>query len=159
MPSAPKTRKLLNAPSTPTRQPERRDSSSQRGYNQSWTDYAANLRRDRVFCDLCMEAFGVETPCAGQTTTETGRKRAQGVVDHIIPVTNASDPLFWDEHNHWVLCDVGGSSCNRFKSLHFDGTYGKRKIEATSRDRDGIARRRRDIVEAIKKDRQPPVVV
>jgi 5-methylcytosine-specific restriction endonuclease McrA len=127
--------------------PERRQTSAERGYGTAWTKYAANLRLERVFCELCESAFGIETPCAGQTTTESGRKRSQGVVDHVIPVANSADPLFWDTEAHWILC----RECDSFKSTHFDGTYGKSKIVARSRDLDGVRLRKAEIIAAMRK--------
>jgi 5-methylcytosine-specific restriction endonuclease McrA len=129
--------------------PERRQTSSERGYGWAWTQYANNLRRERVFCECCLE-LGIETPCAGQTTTGSGRKRSQGVVDHVIPVGSSDDDLFWATDNHWVLCQ----SCNAAKSIEWDGTYGKSKIVARSRDLDGVRLRKREIIEARRKANQ-----
>lgn len=127
--------------------PERRQTSAERGYGTAWTKYAANLRLERVFCECCMEAFGIETGIAGQTTTESGRKRAQGVVDHILPVSSASDTLFWMPENHWAIC----VACNSEKSIHWDGTYGKAKVHSASRDLGGVMQRRRDVIAAMRK--------
>tara|TARA_R110000868_G_scaffold77293_3_gene221498 strand:+ start:467 stop:799 length:333 start_codon:yes stop_codon:yes gene_type:complete len=82
--------------------------------------------------------------------------KSEGVIDHIIPVGSDTDDLFWCEDNWWLLCDVPKPSnnftpCNSWKSTHFDGTYGKRKIVAESRDLEGIAKRRREIIEARRK--------
>lgn len=127
--------------------PERRPSSSERGYNQAWTDYAANLRRERVLCELCLAAYGIETPCAGQVTTESGRKRSQGVVDHILPPRDShEDDLFWMVENHQVICQ----SCHSKKSLEWDGTYGKAKVHATDRTIAGVERRKREIIAAMR---------
>lgn len=147
MATSPQRRHIERLPPLVEKPPERRQTSSERGYGWTWTKYADNLRRERVFCELCESAFGIETPCAGQTTTESGRKRSQGVVDHVIPVANSSDPLFWDTNAHWVIC----RECDSFKSTHFDGTYGKSKIVAKSRDLDGVRLRKTEIIEARRK--------
>ena len=155
MPSAPQYLKRPNQPPA-VRQPERRESSSTRGYGTAWTAYSLRLRQEKVFCELCAAAFGIETPCAGRTTTESGRKRSQGVTDHVVPPADSRDDLFWTPEGHWVLCQA----CHSFKSMEFDGTYGKRKIQASSRDLDGIARRKREIIEARRKAQsqlQPPL--
>jgi 5-methylcytosine-specific restriction endonuclease McrA len=126
---------------------ERRESSSSRGYNQAWADYAAALRMEHVFCELCLEACGIETPIAGQIKLASGRMRSQGVVDHIAPVHGADDPLFWVSENHWCLCQ----ECDAFKSLEFDGRYGKQKRVVNDRTAMGIERRRAEVIEARRK--------
>ena len=143
MATSPQRRHIERKPPLIEKPPERRQTSSERGYGWAWTKYADNLRREKVFCQCCLE-LGIETPCAGQTTTESGRKKAQGCVDHVIPVANASDPLFWEPLNHWVLC----VACNAAKSLEWDGTYGKAKVVARSRDLDGVRLRKREIIAA-----------
>lgn len=145
MPQAPKRRHLPRPPRLETKPPERRCSASERGYSHAWTKYADALRREVVFCAICIE-LGIETPCAGQTTTETGRKRSQGVVDHVVPPRDSEDVLFWMPENHWCLCQAHNSE----KSLQWDGTYGKRKIPASSRDLAGVERRKREIIAAMR---------
>lgn len=131
------------APSVPVRTAdERRESSSARGYGTAWTKYSLELRRERVLCELCLAACGVETGIAGQTTTASGRKRSQGVVDHIVPIDGPDDPLFWEPLAVWCLCN----SCNDFKSRLFDGTFGARKQHAEDRTLAGVSRRRAEIV-------------
>lgn len=147
MATSPQRRQIERKPPLVEKPPERRQTSSERGYGTAWTKYAANLRRERVFCELCESAFGIETPCAGQITLECGRKRSQGVCDHVIPVANSSDPLFWDTEAHWILC----RECDSFKSTHFDGTYGKAKVHSASRDLGGVELRKREIIAARRK--------
>lgn len=147
MPAAPQYRKRPQQ-AAPTRQPERRLSSSERGYGTAWAKYSLRLRQERVLCELCMAAWGIETPCAGQTTTESGRKRSQGVVDHILPIFGPDDPIFWMVENHEVICN----SCNAKKSMAFDGTYAKAKRHAHDRTLVGISQRRREIVDYLKAD-------
>jgi 5-methylcytosine-specific restriction endonuclease McrA len=93
-----------------------------------------------------MAAFGIETPCAGQITKASGRKRSQGVVDHVIPVIDSDDPLFMADFNHAVTCNA----CNDWKSRTFDGAFGMVKKHALSRDVGGVELRRREIIAAMR---------
>lgn len=149
MATSPQRRHIERKPPLVEKPPERRQTSSQRGYGWAWTKYADNLRRERVFCELCLE-LGIETGIAGQATTEGGRKKAQGVVDHILPVASASDALFWMPENHWTIC----LACNSEKSTHWDGTYGKAKVHSASRDLGGVELRKREIIAARRKANQ-----
>ena len=99
-------------------------------------------------------AMGVETACGSQITLPGGRKKSEGVIDHVIPVGSDKDDLFWCEANWWLLCDVPKTSNNSWKSTHFDGTYGKSKIVARSRDLDGVRLRKREIIAARRKANQ-----
>ena len=137
--------------------PERRQTSAERGYTWTWAKLAEQERKSRTFCELCM-AMGVETACGSQITLPSGRKKSEGVIDHVIPVGSDKDDLFWCEANWWLLCDVPKTSnnftpCNSWKSTHFDGTYGKSKIVARSRDLDGVRLRKAEIIEARRKAR------
>jgi len=122
---------------------EQRKSSSQRGYNEAWAAYSKRLREERIFCELCIAAFGIETPIVGQTTTDGGRKKSQGVTDHIIPVASAEDDLFWMPENHWCTC----RECDDWKSRTFDGSLNAPKRYVTDRTLHGIESRRREIIE------------
>lgn len=121
-----------------------RGTAHSRGYTGSWNQYAANLCRERVFCELCM-ALGIETPIVRdwRENTTGERRPIVSVVDHIIPVIGGQDdPLFWETWNQWCLC----VECDRWKSARFDGGYG-RDVRQAVRTRQGAIQRRREIVD------------
>jgi 5-methylcytosine-specific restriction endonuclease McrA len=112
----------------------RRKPASERGYNTTWHKFSAAIKSERLFCELCL-TIGKETPIVGD-----------GVTDHIIAMLGPDDPLFLDPAAVWALC----VSCDRWKSIHFDGTYGGPKLVATDRTLAGIEQRRREIIDKFK---------
>lgn len=63
-------------------------STCKNGYDRKWQRFVRQLYQKRVkegraLCAMCGLAFGTKTPHG----------------DHIIPVTSADDPLFFDEDN------------------------------------------------------------
>jgi 5-methylcytosine-specific restriction endonuclease McrA len=65
----------------------RHTNSCKDGYGRKWQRFRESLFKQRakqgIVCAMCGLAFGSEPPHA----------------DHIIPVTSADDPLFYDESN------------------------------------------------------------
>lgn len=117
-----------------------RGAAHQRGYTKRWSDYSTQLCRERVFCELCA-TLGIDTPIVrapeGQANGEI-----ISIVDHIVPVENGQhDTLFWEPSNHWCLC----VECDRWKSITFDGGYGKPKRQAV-RTLAGVQARRVEVV-------------
>ncbi len=76
---------------------EARGSASERGYDARWHKYAKWYLDRHPLCVLCEKA---------------GKTRGATLVDHIVPVSSADDPLFWVESNHQALC----SPCHRVKT-------------------------------------------
>jgi 5-methylcytosine-specific restriction enzyme A len=80
----------------------RRGSASERGYGAKWQAY---VRRFRGHYPLC----GMRPPGAPETADSRcaleHRPVPMYVVDHIVPVTSAQDPRFYDETNHQALCE------------------------------------------------------
>lgn len=153
MPRAPKPHRPANQPSMQQQrrlQDRFRGSAQSRGYTAQWSAYANQLCRQRVFCQLCSEV-GIET-CVVRpdTPNESGeRRKPVSVVDHVIPVDDGqNDTLFWETANHWALC----TACHNWKSIAFDGGWGKLATPAT-RTLAGIEQRRREIVARFKAER------
>jgi 5-methylcytosine-specific restriction enzyme A len=71
-----------------------------RGYDRRWQRYSKWFRMMNPFCKC------------GRPTTE---------VDHIIPVTDRSDPKFWDTSNHRALCH----QCHSAKTAKERGSFGR----------------------------------
>lgn len=134
MPTAPRQHRQAGYQPPAVRRKEhdrRRGTAASRGYDHRWNEFAAAIKRDRVFCDLC-STIGHETAII-----------SNGVADHIIPVTGPDDPLFWEPTAVWALC----VACDRWKSINFDGSYGSVKNVAKDRSVAGVERRRMEIVE------------
>ena len=66
-----------------------RGSSAARGYGHQWRKYRAVFLVANPLCAKC---------ALRATLTEAAH------VDHIIPVIDKDDPLFWDKSNHQPLC-------------------------------------------------------
>lgn len=85
----------------------RRGTAAQRGYGWRWQKYR--------------HSYFVRHPlCADPFQFHKGSPVLATVLDHIIPVPNDSDPLFWNSSNHQGLC----RSCHDWKTNHFDGGFG-----------------------------------
>jgi hypothetical protein len=74
----------------------RRQSSSERGYDNRWTEYSKQYRRLHPRCVPCLLSR---------------RVRASRCVDHIVPRHSCPD-LFWEVENHAAMC----KSCHGYKS-------------------------------------------
>jgi len=71
---------------------DNRPNSTQRGYGYRWEKTTRRWKREAPrYCAECL----VE-----------GKKVVGDVVDHIIPVEDKDDPLFWDETNWQSLCHL-----------------------------------------------------
>ena len=90
------------------RQPDRRKTAHERGYDSAWSRYSRQYRRDNPWCVMCLP-----------------RLKAAKCVDHIIPVKGKDDPLFYDPDNHQSLC----WSCHSTKTAQEDGGFGNRKTK------------------------------
>ena len=92
------------------RRPERRPTSSERGYGSRWARYRKQFlsQAENALCRRCQA---------------TGRIRAATDVDHIEPVESADDPRFWDPANHQPLCH----RCHSIKTNTDDREKGRRK--------------------------------
>jgi 5-methylcytosine-specific restriction enzyme A len=73
---------------TKTLHDAQRGTANSRGYNYRWQQYTKHYLRKNPLCAMCQRE---------------GRVEAATLVDHIIPVQSADDPLFWDPKNHWGL--------------------------------------------------------
>ena len=67
---------------------ERKQNTTRDGYDRKWQRFRERLIRKRarlgeLKCGMCERAFGSESPHA----------------DHIMPVQDQGDPLFFDENN------------------------------------------------------------
>lgn len=141
MPKAPKQHRPAHWVHPAVRRREidrRRASASERGYTTRWHKFAEAIKRERIFCELCM-VVGIETPIVDNGS----------ILDHIVPVNGPDDPLFYDASAVWGLC----RACDRFKSIHFDGAYNGPKLIATDRTPTGIAKRRQEIIDKFKAER------
>ena len=78
-----------------------------RGYDRQWQKYSQWFRAqpENVLCRHCKAI---------------GKTVAAAVVDHIVAVKSADDPLFWDADNHQPLC----KSCHGRKTATSDGGFG-----------------------------------
>lgn len=72
------------------RQDRERGTAAERGYGYRWQKYRTWFLKENPLCAECKRQ---------------GRLTAATLVDHIIPVTGADDPRFWDPDNHQPLCD------------------------------------------------------
>jgi 5-methylcytosine-specific restriction protein A len=81
-----------------------RGSAYERGYTSRWNKYSKMFRRKNPLCVMCLEK-GVLTPSEH--------------TDHIIAVSGADDPLFWQEDNHQALC----APCHSKKTVEEDGGF------------------------------------
>lgn len=71
------------------REPDRRRSASQRGYDWSWHKLSRRYREAHPLCEHCL-LENVSTPAQ--------------LVDHKRPITGPNDPGRLDEHNLQSLC-------------------------------------------------------
>lgn len=86
-----------------------RGSSAERGYGHRWRKYREWFLKQHPLCVRCRE---------------DGKLEPATVVDHIIPVTGADDPLFWDTDNHQPMCD----RCHNIKRATEDkDTWARRR--------------------------------
>lgn len=69
---------------------DRRGTSSERGYDGRWAQYRRRFLQHHPLCKMCLDEDRV-APAV--------------MVDHIVPVQSADDPLFWDTRNHQGLCN------------------------------------------------------
>src|SRR5262249_3678814 len=105
MPTAPPTYRPF---AKTARIKEPRDSACKRGYGRKWREYAAAY-------------LAANSRCAGVLIDgeriHAGRCDGQAeCVDHIIAVSGADDPLFWDPRNHQPL----SIACNSLKRQKVD---------------------------------------
>ena len=92
-------------PTTPAAVAERdRGTSAERGYGAAWA------RARRVF-------LAVHVICSDPYKRHAGVVVAASDVDHIIAVTGADDPRFWDVSNWQALCHA----CHAYKTVRVDG--------------------------------------
>lgn len=77
---------------------------------------------------------------------EGERRQIVSVVDHTLPVTGESDPLFWDESNHRCLC----VECHNWKTNAFDGGAGNTIKPTHGSGADAIQQRWQVIIEAFR---------
>ena len=75
----------------------KRPSAYARGYTPRWQRYANQFLSSNPLCVLC----------------PPGDRRPASAVDHIIPVSSGSDPIFWDATNHQPVCQ----SCHSRKTV------------------------------------------
>lgn len=87
-----------------------RGTAHSRGYGSRWTRYSKQYRIDHSLCEICLKKNIIElSEC----------------VDHIIPVVDKDDPLFWDPENHQAL----SKRCHDIKTATEDGGLGNKKVE------------------------------
>ncbi len=95
-----------------------RRSPHQRGYDWTWRRYRAKWLNARPFCGERLSGMsGEHSLCAAE-----GRAVQATVVDHIVPVRDADDPLFWEPSNHQSLCEA----CHNRKTATEDGGFMKK---------------------------------
>lgn len=87
-----------------------RGTSASRGYNYRWSKVSKQYRVNHPLCVKC---------------EENGKLTPVFCVDHIIPVVDKDDPLFWDESNWQSLC----LSHHSEKTAKEDGGLGNKKRE------------------------------
>lgn len=68
---------------------QRRGSARERGYTRTWEKERAAYLAVNPLCKRCMDH---------------GKVTAASLVDHVVPVEDASDPLFWEVENWQPLC-------------------------------------------------------
>lgn len=76
---------------------QERGSAAARGYGARWQKRRTSYLAEYPLCVQCLAA---------------GRTTASVQVDHIVPISGADDPKFWDESNWQALC----TPCHRAKS-------------------------------------------
>jgi 5-methylcytosine-specific restriction protein A len=86
----------------------RRGNATVRGYGFRWRQYRVWFLSQYPLCVHC-EAQGIAT-----LATE---------VDHIVPVTGADDPSFWETSGHQALC----KSCHSTKTARENAGFGNRR--------------------------------
>jgi len=86
----------------------RRGSSTARGYGSRWQRVRKLFLLANPLCRPCQEQ---------------GRDTEAEAVDHIVPVTGADDPAFWDEGNWQPICQP----CHSRKTANEDGGFGRAK--------------------------------
>jgi 5-methylcytosine-specific restriction protein A len=92
----------------------RRGNAASRGYDRRWAKYRALYLTRNPWCVMCKQ---------------DGLIRAANTVDHIVPISGPSDPLFWPETNHQSLC----TSHHSYKTRVVDQRgYGARKNNASN---------------------------
>lgn len=79
-----------------TQDRQRRGSARERGYTPTWDKYSLWFIR-QIDCD-CGRNHALCERCQA-----VGKIEASEMTDHIIPVTSADDPRFWDHSNHQGL--------------------------------------------------------
>ena len=90
------------------RRVDQRPSAAARGYGSRWREY-----RERYFASPRVCACG----CGAEVNA------GNGAIDHIVPVSGPSDPLFWDTSNHQPLLRGHHSR----KTAMQDGGFGHRR--------------------------------
>lgn len=115
---------------TTSRRLNLRESAVQRGYDKFWARESHMRRMRHGICECC-EMLGIITPICG---------RYAGVVDHVIPIAGASDPLRFEDWNLWVLC----TSCHNFKRLRLDDA-----VRAMPRNEETVAIAKRMLAEIV----------
>lgn len=85
-----------------------RGTAHSRGYDGRWSKYSKQFRINNPLCVMCLEK-GKLTPAQ--------------CVDHIVPVTDKDDPLFWEPSNHQSLCHTDHS----LKTAKEDGAFGNER--------------------------------
>jgi len=85
-----------------------RGTAASRGYDSRWSRYAKQHRIDNPLCVSCEAA---------------GKLVMAQCVDHIVPVKDKDDPLFWDRSNHQSLCN----KCHSIKTAEEDGGFGNER--------------------------------
>lgn len=88
-----------------------RGTAASRGYSSRWTRYSKKYREENPLCVRCKEK---------------GILKLGGHVDHIVPVKDKDDPLFWETSNHQTLC----VSCHSEKTAKEDGGFGNPRIRS-----------------------------
>lgn len=86
---------------------QRREGSTQRGYDGRWNKYRITFLRSHPLCVRCLSQEKVV---------------AASVVDHIIP-HKGDGKLFWQVSNHQALC----KSCHDLKTATEDGGFGRNR--------------------------------
>ena len=87
-----------------------RGTSASRGYGSRWARASKLYRANNPLCVKC---------------EESGKLTLVFCVDHVIPVMNKDDPLFWDENNWQSLCLNHHSE----KTAREDGGLGNKRKE------------------------------
>lgn len=84
-----------------------RGTAASRGYGARWQACRLQHLKDNPLCVMCKPKITAAT-----------------LVDHIVPVTSAGDPLFYEPTNHQSLC----RDCHSVKTRTIDGKgYGSKQ--------------------------------